>query len=264
MSYLLVETFWTMAVGQGQNETTMAKRQRISDRDQADVLVKSRRRCCVCFGLDRDDERKKGQIAHLDGNPNNNAPDNLAFLCLDHHDEYDGTTSQAKNLTRGEVKRYRDELFAHFDDWRVRLTQSNLLSFLASTIDVPQMTDGAVRIASEIVWYGERLAYDVLVHKKTDYCDLDLLIPYLQVLDHFAAWGWLTYSVEERISESGEERTYVVVEHDPICQRIAEEIRKRMTSKGEDTSLLDQDDAMADAFADPPGELPNNGIESDE
>ncbi|TPG42461.1 hypothetical protein EAH79_00750 [Sphingomonas koreensis] len=30
------------------------------------VLVQSRRRCCICFGLDRDTRLKMGQIAHLD------------------------------------------------------------------------------------------------------------------------------------------------------------------------------------------------------
>ena len=74
------------------------------------VLVSSRRRCCICFGLDRDTELKTGQIAHLDGNRDNNQIDNLAFLCLHHHDEYDSRTSQRKGLTIGEVKRYRSEL----------------------------------------------------------------------------------------------------------------------------------------------------------
>jgi hypothetical protein len=77
---------------------------------QTEVLVRSRRRCCVCFGLDRNQSLKEGQIAHLDGNRNNNDPSNLAFLCLDHHNKYDGQTSQAKGLTPGEVARYREEL----------------------------------------------------------------------------------------------------------------------------------------------------------
>ena len=54
---------------------------------------------------------KKGQIAHLDGNWANNAEDNLAFLCFDHHDEYDSKTSQSKGLTEQEVKAYRKQLY---------------------------------------------------------------------------------------------------------------------------------------------------------
>src|SRR4051812_6015774 len=77
---------------------------------QAAVLIKARRRCCICYGLYRDIAIKQGQIAHLDQDASNAAEDNLAFLCLAHHDEYDSTTRQSKNLTQAEVKAYRDEL----------------------------------------------------------------------------------------------------------------------------------------------------------
>jgi hypothetical protein len=52
-------------------------------------------------------------MAHLDQDSSNNRPDNLAFLCFEHHDSYDSSTSQAKNFTIGEVKAYRDELYSH-------------------------------------------------------------------------------------------------------------------------------------------------------
>lgn len=78
---------------------------------QAAVLVQSRRRCCICFGLDRNTSLKSGQIAHVDGNPANPSVDNLAFLCFDHHDKLDSTTRQSKNFTVAEVKAYRAELY---------------------------------------------------------------------------------------------------------------------------------------------------------
>lgn len=74
------------------------------------VLVSCRRRCCICFGLNRDSTEKAGQIAHLDRDNQNGALDNLAFLCLQHHDEYDRRPSQSKGLTIGEVKQFRAEL----------------------------------------------------------------------------------------------------------------------------------------------------------
>lgn len=74
------------------------------------VLVRSRRRCCICFGLNRDTGLKIGQVAHLDRDSSNNDGDNLAFLCFEHHDEYDSRTSQRKGLTAGEVRRFRSEL----------------------------------------------------------------------------------------------------------------------------------------------------------
>ena len=91
------------------------KRQRKTKIDR-DILLQSRRRCCLCFGLNNDLAEKKGQIAHLDGDSSNNKTDNLAFMCFDHHDQYDSTTSQSKSLQIGEVKSYRDKLYQHFKD----------------------------------------------------------------------------------------------------------------------------------------------------
>ena len=36
--------------------------------------------------------------------------ENLAFLCFEHHDEYDSKTSQSKNITPGELKHYKNRL----------------------------------------------------------------------------------------------------------------------------------------------------------
>jgi len=75
-------------------------------------LLLSRRRCALCFFLDRDHAQKKGQIAHLDRRRANSLEDNLAFLCLNHHTDYDSTTSQHKNYTIPEVKAARKALYA--------------------------------------------------------------------------------------------------------------------------------------------------------
>jgi hypothetical protein len=89
----------------------MSNRQSIPMPVETEVLTKCRRRCCICFGLSGDLSEKSGQIAHLDDNSANNAPDNLAYLCLPHHDQYDGRTSQSKGLTIHEVKVYRESLW---------------------------------------------------------------------------------------------------------------------------------------------------------
>src|SRR5713101_8317200 len=83
----------------------------VPGKNQDQVLLLSRRRCCICFGLDGDLGKKRGQIAHLDRNNINYDLDNLAFLCLPHHDEYDGKTSQSKGLRESEVKQFRKELY---------------------------------------------------------------------------------------------------------------------------------------------------------
>ncbi len=90
-------------------------RRRIPAEVEEKVLVLCRRRCCVCYGLNRGIGIKKGQIAHLDRDPGNSNPDNLAFLCMDHHDEYDARTSQSKGLTPRELRRFRKELHEVID-----------------------------------------------------------------------------------------------------------------------------------------------------
>ncbi|PSB23658.1 hypothetical protein C7B82_30810 [Stenomitos frigidus ULC18] len=78
-----------------------------------EVLLQSRRRCAICFGLKFDTRIKHGQIAHLDQNNTNADVDNLVFLCLHHHDEYDSKTSQSKGMTVGEVRTHRKELYSY-------------------------------------------------------------------------------------------------------------------------------------------------------
>jgi hypothetical protein len=89
----------------------MSQRKQTPRDIEADVLEKSGRRCCICQSLNGDFATKDGQIAHLDGDPSNSKFDNLCFLCLKHHDDYDTKRSQSKGLTLTEVKRYRDYLY---------------------------------------------------------------------------------------------------------------------------------------------------------
>jgi hypothetical protein len=86
-------------------------RKAVPEETQNKVLIQSRRRCCVCFWLSGVDEIQKGQIAHLDKDNTNFAEDNQVFLCLEHHDEYDGKTRQSKGLREKEVRHWRDELY---------------------------------------------------------------------------------------------------------------------------------------------------------
>jgi hypothetical protein len=64
-------------------------RQTIPQTTETQLLLNCRRRCCICYGLKRDSRIKQGQIAHLDHNRSNYDINNLAFLCLTHHDIYD-------------------------------------------------------------------------------------------------------------------------------------------------------------------------------
>ncbi|WP_261859304.1 hypothetical protein [Photobacterium sanguinicancri] len=82
----------------------------ISKKTQNQILMESKRRCALCFGIDGNFSEKKGQIAHIDQNNENSNESNLAWLCLEHHDAFDSKTSQSKNYTKEEVVNYKKSL----------------------------------------------------------------------------------------------------------------------------------------------------------
>lgn len=92
-------------------------RKAITPESEVEVLTNSRRRCAFCFCLNNDFKIKKGQIAHIDRDNSNSNIENLVFLCLEHHDEYDTLTSQSKGLKPKEIKNYRDKLYEHVKLW---------------------------------------------------------------------------------------------------------------------------------------------------
>jgi len=88
----------------------MGKRKKLTKAIESAVLTRCARRCCLCLGLNGDDAIKTGQIAHLDDDPSNNEPENLARLCLDHHAQWHTRGNMTKAITAEEVKAYRARL----------------------------------------------------------------------------------------------------------------------------------------------------------
>jgi hypothetical protein len=89
----------------------MMGRRAASPEVETKVLIKSARRCALCYYLLGDLTEKNGQVAHIDQNPAHSTEDNLVFLCMEHHSLYDSKTSQHKNYTEGEVRRARIKLY---------------------------------------------------------------------------------------------------------------------------------------------------------
>jgi hypothetical protein len=98
-------------------------RKAVPQATQVEVLAACRRRCAICFGLNRDTGIKPGQIAHLDRDAANPSFANLVFLCLEHHDQFDSRARQSKGLTSDEVRRFRRELATAIEHaWRQPIT----------------------------------------------------------------------------------------------------------------------------------------------
>lgn len=98
---------------------------------ETDLLTASRRRFALCFGLNGLSRPRPGQIAHVDRDASNSALQNLAWLCLEHHDEYDSRRSQSKGFTPDELRRYRDELYAFLELQRRALEPAGLSAHLS-------------------------------------------------------------------------------------------------------------------------------------
>src|SRR6266704_3516431 len=80
------------------------KRVEIPRAIEAEVLVASDRTCCVC--------RVKGksiQIHHIDDNPANNDPKNLAVLCLECHNDTQIWGGFGRKLNADQIVLYRDD-----------------------------------------------------------------------------------------------------------------------------------------------------------
>jgi hypothetical protein len=87
------------------------RRPKVSAAVEVRILTLSRRRCSLCYGLYGNVDPHQGQIAHVDRDRTNNVEDNLAFLCLPHHDDYDSRRSQSKRYTSDELRKYRADLY---------------------------------------------------------------------------------------------------------------------------------------------------------
>lgn len=107
-------------------------RPKLPKASETELLVRSRRRCALCFGLHLSTAPTKGQIAHVDRDPANNAAANLAWLCLAHHDEYDSRPSQSKGFTSQELIAYRDDLYAFNEAARASIAPSQAYARLSA------------------------------------------------------------------------------------------------------------------------------------
>ena len=75
----------------------------IPERVSAAIMFASDRTCCVC-----NMRGKAVQIHHIDEDPANNDPGNLAVLCLDDHDLTQISGGFGKKLSAAVVRKYRD------------------------------------------------------------------------------------------------------------------------------------------------------------
>lgn len=77
-----------------------AQRKAIPQAVQSAVLVANRHACCVC-------QQPRVQLHHIDGDPSNNDPSNIAAVCLTHHDMASMVIGLTKKLQPDQVRHYK-------------------------------------------------------------------------------------------------------------------------------------------------------------
>lgn len=125
------------------------RRKRFPTTVETEVLTKCRRRCALCFGLNSDTTIKTGQLAHIDRNPENPAPENAAFLCTHHHAEYDTRSRQTKGFAPNELRTYQHILYEYLASPGAGLEASG------STRHRMNQKDGKVGVSLDV--YDRRL-----------------------------------------------------------------------------------------------------------
>lgn len=122
---------------------TWKKRKSIPIGIETQVLTESRRRCCLCFHLNGKTDVKSGQIAHIDRNRTNHAESNLAFLCLEHHNEYDAKRIQSKGFTPSELRHAKRSLY---EDLQKRQCDDRVSVAITVEADFNELTETERRL----------------------------------------------------------------------------------------------------------------------
>jgi hypothetical protein len=108
-------------------------REKIPEDIAARVMFDSDRTCCVCR-----ETRKEVQIHHIDEDPSNNSPENLAVLCFEHHDETQRKGGFGRKLNATQVRLYRDDWHKRIAQRRDRLVALNKEQFEGFRPDIVQ------------------------------------------------------------------------------------------------------------------------------
>ena len=146
-------------------------RKRFSKQVESAVLMASRRRCALCFGIDGDTTEKDGQIAHVQ-DPADSSLENAAWLCSRHHARYDAKSRQTKGYTPAELREYRTQLVQY-------VSQPTAWPDLAAHVKTPRGPGVALAV------FDRRVpTYRTTIQFLRHVCQIDNLD--LQVLMQFA------------------------------------------------------------------------------
>jgi hypothetical protein len=100
----------------------------------ADVMFRHDRTCCICNA-----PGKSVQIHHIDENPVNHDPENLAVLCLEHHEETQIRGGFGRKLRDVDVRKHKEDWLKRVADRRSAADKIIIerMTMLTSEADAP-------------------------------------------------------------------------------------------------------------------------------
>ncbi|MGQ3014186.1 MAG: HNH endonuclease [Flavobacteriales bacterium] len=110
-------------------------RKRIPEKLAAQVVYKANRKCCVCKSPGK-------QIHHLNGDTTDNVMNNLAYLCLDCHDEAEKKGGLSRKLSPETIILYRDQLYKQIEQER-----KQAIGYFST--NVPQLSSEDLLVATK-------------------------------------------------------------------------------------------------------------------
>lgn len=106
----------------------------------AKVLFDSDRTCCICR------EKKAVQIHHIDEDPANNDPKNLAVLCFDCHHDTQIRGGFGRKLDAEQVRLYRD-------DWLNQVRRRRMIVAPAESVGSRDISTDVRQVAAQLEIY---------------------------------------------------------------------------------------------------------------
>ena len=129
----------------------MSSRKALNEKQRTDILIANRHACCVCGdpGV---------QIHHINGDPSDNVHENLAVLCLPHHDKATSPPGLSASLKPEQIHRYKENWEKQCEVRAEKLANGRASFFMVDYKNAERIR----QLYSQLSEYERMRAYEIL------------------------------------------------------------------------------------------------------
>lgn len=143
----------------------MKKRTKPPNKVTDDILFRADHKCCICRLID-----VNPQLHHIDEDPANNNPDNLAPVCSNCQDKIHKEGGTGRSYSQGEIKKYRD-------DWIERVERKRQLVKEHNRTIAKQIQNKNIDILSILAQHDVMLIRHEIEFAHTNWDEIKRLLP---------------------------------------------------------------------------------------